>query len=64
MADIVNLKQFRKKRERDERDEEAAAKRILFGRTKGEKQAPGKAEVRRGEEARRREARAKTSPKD
>lgn len=38
MGDIVNLKQFRKRRERAERDEEAAAKRILFGRTKGEKQ--------------------------
>jgi hypothetical protein len=56
MADIVNLKQFRKRRERAERDEEAAAKRILFGRTKSEKQGQEKAEVRRGEEARRREA--------
>jgi len=37
MVDIVNLKQFRKRRERDEREQEAGAKRILFGRTKGEK---------------------------
>lgn len=37
MGDIVNLKQFRKRRERDEREQEAGAKRILFGRTKGEK---------------------------
>ena len=37
MVDIVNLKQFRKRRECDEREQEAGAKRILFGRTKGEK---------------------------
>ncbi len=56
MADIVNLKQFRKRRERAERDEEAAAKRILFGRTKGEKQGQEKqksAEVKKLDGAKR-----------
>lgn len=56
MADIVNLKQFRKRRERAERDEEAAAKRILFGRTKGEKHREEKvksAEVKKLDGAKR-----------
>ncbi|OYX51104.1 MAG: hypothetical protein B7Y90_02105 [Alphaproteobacteria bacterium 32-64-14] len=56
MADIVNLKQFRKKRERDEREQEAGAKRILFGRTKGEKSRDEKtksAEVKKLDGARR-----------
>jgi len=56
MADIVNLKQFRKRRERAARDEEAAAKRILFGRTKGEKQGQEKqksAEVKKLDGAKR-----------
>lgn len=56
MADIVNLKQFRKKRERDEREQEAGAKRILFGRTKGEKSRDERtksAEVKRLDGARR-----------
>lgn len=38
MADIVNLNDRRKRRAREERETEAAAKRMMFGRTKGEKQ--------------------------
>ena len=38
MADIVNLNDRRKRRDREQRKAEAEAKRILFGRTKGEKQ--------------------------
>lgn len=56
MGEIVNLKQVRKRRERAEREEEAAAKRILFGRTKGEKAREEKvksAEVRRLDGAKR-----------
>lgn len=56
MADIVNLKQVRKRRERAEREEEAAAKRILFGRTKGEKTGEEKrksADIRKLDGARR-----------
>jgi hypothetical protein len=37
MADIVNLNDRRKRKAREEREAEAAAKRLLFGRTKGEK---------------------------
>ena len=56
MGYIVNLKQVRKRRERAEREEEAAAKRILFGRTKGEKAGEEKrksAEVRKLDGAKR-----------
>lgn len=38
MADIVNLNDRRKRKAREQREAEAAAKRLLFGRTKGEKQ--------------------------
>jgi hypothetical protein len=38
MADIVNLNDRRKRRDREQRKAEADAKRILFGRTKAEKQ--------------------------
>lgn len=38
MADIVNLNDRRKRKAREEREADAAAKRVLFGRTKGEKQ--------------------------
>jgi hypothetical protein len=38
MADIINLNQRRKRKDREAREKEAAAKRVLFGRTKGEKQ--------------------------
>ena len=37
MADIVNLNDRRKRKAREERETEAAAKRMMFGRTKGEK---------------------------
>ena len=36
MADIVNLSDRRKRKAREEREAEAAAKRMMFGRTKGE----------------------------
>ncbi len=38
MANIVNLNDRRKRKGREEREADAAAKRLLFGRTKGEKQ--------------------------
>lgn len=38
MADIVNLKDHRKRKAREQKQADADAKRILFGRTKGEKQ--------------------------
>lgn len=37
-AEIVNLRQFRKKQARSEKDKEAEQNRIRFGRTKAEKQ--------------------------
>lgn len=37
MADIVNLNDRRKRKAREDRESEAAAKRMMFGRTKGEK---------------------------
>ncbi len=56
MADIVNLNDRRKRRDREQRKAEADAKRILFGRTKGEKLKQEKersAEVRKLDGARR-----------
>lgn len=56
MADIVNLNDRRKRRDREQRKAEADAKRILFGRTKGEKQKQEKersADVRKLDGARR-----------
>ena len=56
MADIVNLNQRRKRRDREQREVEAAAKRILFGRTKGEKEREKKersADVRKLDGAKR-----------
>ena len=38
MADIVNLKDHRKRKAREAKQVEADAKRMMFGRTKGEKQ--------------------------
>lgn len=38
MADIVNLNDRRKRKAREQKETDAAAKRLLFGRTKGEKQ--------------------------
>lgn len=38
MADIINLKDRRKRKARGQKEAEAAARRLMFGRTKGEKQ--------------------------
>jgi hypothetical protein len=46
MADIVNLKRARKDKAHREREEEAAANRRRFGRTKAEKAADKNAKVR------------------
>ncbi|GAA5541125.1 MULTISPECIES: DUF4169 family protein [Brucella/Ochrobactrum group] len=37
MSDIVNLRQFKKKKARDAKEKQADQNRILFGRTKVEK---------------------------
>lgn len=37
MAEIVNLRQARKRKARDGKDRDAEANRLKFGRTKGEK---------------------------
>jgi len=37
MADVVNLKQFKKRAARDQSEEEAATNRARFGRTKSER---------------------------
>lgn len=36
-ADIVNLRQFRKQKARDDREKQAEQNRLSFGRTKAEK---------------------------
>ena len=38
MADIINLKDQRKRKAREQKEADSAAKRMMFGRTKGEKQ--------------------------
>jgi Domain of unknown function (DUF4169) len=38
MADIINLKDRRKRKARAQKETDSAAQRLLFGRTKGEKQ--------------------------
>ncbi|PRD57985.1 DUF4169 family protein [Phyllobacterium myrsinacearum] len=38
MADIVNLRQFKKRKAKDAKEQSAAENRIVFGRTKTEKQ--------------------------
>lgn len=38
MNDIVNLRQFKKQKARAEREKQADQNRILFGRTKAEKE--------------------------
>ena len=56
MADIVNLNDRRKRKAREEREAEAAAKRMMFGRTKGEKKRDDiqkSADVRKLDGARR-----------
>lgn len=42
MADIINLNDRRKRKARAEKEADAAAKRLMFGRTKGEKQRDSK----------------------
>ncbi|API50979.1 DUF4169 family protein [Rhizobium leguminosarum bv. viciae] len=37
-AEIVNLRQFRKKQARSEKEKQAEQNRVTFGRTKAEKQ--------------------------
>lgn len=37
MSDIINLKQFKKRKARASKEVEASANRVLFGRTKAEK---------------------------
>ena len=48
MGDVVNLNQFRKKRDRAAKAQQRAAKRARAGRTKAERQVT-KAEASRGE---------------
>jgi len=47
MAEIVNLRRARKDKARRERDGEAHANRLRFGRTKAQKAADEDAEARR-----------------
>jgi hypothetical protein len=48
MADVINLRRARKEKTRRDRNNEAQANRLLFGRTKAEK-ATDKAEANRRE---------------
>ncbi|QND53614.1 DUF4169 family protein [Phyllobacterium sp. 628] len=43
MADVVNLRLFRKRKAKDAKEQSAAENRIVFGRTKTEKQFEYKA---------------------
>lgn len=38
MADIINLKDRRKRKAREQKEADAAANRLMFGRIRGEKQ--------------------------
>jgi len=38
MAEVVNLRNFRKRKERDEKETAAQVNRVAFGRTKSEKE--------------------------
>lgn len=56
MADIVNLNDRRKRKAREQKESDAAAKRLLFGRTKGEKEREARqkdAEIRKLDGAKR-----------
>ncbi|HVY87751.1 MAG TPA: DUF4169 family protein [Hyphomonadaceae bacterium] len=56
MGDVVNLNERRKRKAREQKEADSAAKRILFGRTKGEKQRESKersADIRKLDGARR-----------
>jgi hypothetical protein len=46
VADLINLRQARKAKERATREQTASEKRRLFGRTKAEKQAEASARER------------------
>lgn len=49
MGDVINLKRFKKRRERDQAAEAADANRARFGRTKAERSADAKREERANE---------------
>ena len=51
-AEIVNLRQFRKKQARSEKEKQAEQNRITFGRTQGGK-APDQGAQRQGRESAR-----------
>lgn len=56
MADIVNLNDRRKRKAREQKEQDAAARRLLFGRTKGEKvrdETQKSAEIRKLDGAKR-----------
>jgi len=56
MADIVNLNDRRKRKAREQKEKDAAARRLMFGRTKGEKQRDERqksAEIRKLDGAKR-----------
>jgi len=56
MADIVNLNDRRKRKAREQKEKDAAARRLMFGRTKGEKQRDEKqksADIRKLDGAKR-----------
>lgn len=56
MSDIVNLNDRRKRKAREQKEQDAAARRVLFGRTRGEKTRDEKqksAEVKKLDGARR-----------
>ena len=42
MGDLVNLKRFKKRKEREQSDRQAETNRALFGRTKSERLADAK----------------------
>ena len=48
MAEIVNLKRMRKDKAREQREREAEANRLRFGRTKAQKAADKQARERAG----------------
>lgn len=50
MADVINLRRARKEKARRERNNEAQANRLRFGRTKGQK-AADEAEAQRRDSA-------------
>lgn len=61
MADIINLKDRRKRKAREQKEADAAAKRLMFGRTKGEKQRD---ELERSTNIRRLDGARRDNPED